>query len=197
MLTSSFSVRALQHDIRTPLTTIFGMVFYLKKTFLTRMQAEYVDTILASANDLLKVANRLRNQMPQHKFNSLKKPKVLLVEDNPLIQRVHQDMLWELGCETDVVKDAAEALVIGSHVYDLILLDIGLPDLNGFEVAKKLRQYPNHNHTPIFALTAYVDPATERQCLEAGIARILYKPVELNTLAEVLRDYNLIGEKPV
>jgi len=160
------------------------MIFYLKRTCLTRVQIEYVDAILASADDLLKLANSI-----------VKKPKVLLVEDNPIIQRVHQYMLSDLGCETEIAKDGAEALVLGRHDYDLIFLDIGLPDLNGIEVAKKLRRYPNHIHTPILALTAHVDAVTKKNCLEAGVVRVLHKPVEFNTLAEMLRDYNLISEE--
>lgn len=195
MLTSIAASRMLQHEIRTPLTIILGMISHLKKTCLTPMQANYVNAILVSANDLLKISNQLKPQMPSHKPITLKKPKVLLIEDDPMIQCIHQYMLSDLGCETDGVRNAAQALVVANQDYDMIMLDIGLPDLNGIEVAKRLRAHQNHINTPIIILTAYTDPWTEKDCLEAGVTCVLHKPIELTTLAEVLRANHLIGEK--
>ncbi len=187
----------LQHEIRTPLTTIFGMISRLKASYLTTAQTDYVNAILISANHLLNLAHRLESQTLTHKSIKLKKPKVLLVEDNQLIQYIHHCFLSDLGCEVDIAKNGAEALTLARHSYDLIVLDIGLPDVDGIEVAKKLRFYSNHINTPIFVLTAYVDPVTKKDCLDAGVARVLHKPIERNTLAEALNDYNLFGEKSV
>lgn len=195
MLTSNHAARTLQHEIRTPLTVIFGMISRLKESCLTATQISYVNAIFISANRLLKLANELESQTFISKSLSLKKPKVLLVEDDPLIQYLHHYLLSDLGYEVDVAKNAAESLALARHSFDLILLDIGLPDLNGIEVAKKIRIYPNHINTPIFAVTAYADPATEKDCLKAGVTRVLHKPVERNTLAEILRNYNLFGAK--
>lgn len=193
MLMSNRVAQALQHEIRTPLTAIFGMIFRLKESCLTSTQRNYVNAILISANHLLNFANSLEPQTFVSKSISEKKPKVLLVEDDLLIQYLHHDLLSELGYEVDVAKNAAEALALARNFYDLILLDIGLPDLNGIEVAKKIRLYPNHINTPVFAVTAYVDSETEKDCLEAGITRVIHKPVEQSTLAETLNNCNLFG----
>lgn len=155
-----------------------------------KIDRSYDNDISLSKHSLLTPTNKLKPQIPDNTSTTPKKTKVLLVEDDLLIQCIHQRMLLELGCTIDIAGNAAEALTLAKHTYDFILLDIGLPDLDGIEVAKKIRNYPNHINTRIFALTANTDPLTEKCCLEAGILRVLHKPIDLNTLGEWLRDHN-------
>ncbi len=122
----------------------------------------------------------------------LKKLKVLLVEDHPLIQVIHQTMLLDLNFQPDVASNAIEALELANHHYDLIILDIGLPDINGIELAKILKKMPHHFYTPLLALTANTDFNTQKSCFEAGITQVIHKPIDRITLAMALRSYQSI-----
>ena len=195
MLSQNMAPRELQHEIRTPLTAILGMIHYLKNEPLSSAQQDCVNGILHSAKQLLNFANTLQPQ-PHNDIPSVfpNKIRVLLVEDHPLIRQIHQGMLSELNCETHVASNAKEALALAVHDYDLIILDIGLPDLSGIELAKILKNTTNHQNTRLLALTAYTDLNTEQSCLEAGIEQVLHKPVDPNTLTAVLRSRQLFKE---
>ena len=78
--------------------------------------------------------------------------KVLVVEDNPAIQCIHKAMLTELNCETEVASNAKEALEMAWNHHDLILLDIGLPDRSGVEVALEIRGRETDKRTRIVAV---------------------------------------------
>ncbi len=85
--------------------------------------------------------------------------RILLVEDNPIAQRIPKIILEEAGY-TVVIADtghaACAALDNTQPPFDLILLDIGLPDISGFEVAQHLRQLDSYKNTPVIGLTAHI-----------------------------------------
>jgi len=122
--------------------------------------------------------------------NMLEKRKVLLVEDNPLVQKVHRMMLQKVGCEVDTAADGKMALQLSENTYDLILMDIGLPGMNGLEVTSQIRQREettNATHTPIITLTAYSDEEARSNSLAAGSDEVLTKPIAFNDLCELLQ----------
>ncbi len=117
--------------------------------------------------------------MPQH---------VLLIEDNEIAQRIPTIILQEAGCEVDVAANGLQALKFAKNntsPYDLILLDIGLPDLDGFEVAKQLRQSADITQAPIIGLTAHLD--TDTQC--EHITETVSKPFTADLLKHILKKY--------
>jgi signal transduction histidine kinase/uncharacterized protein with PQ loop repeat len=115
--------------------------------------------------------------------------KILLVEDDPLIQFIHEHKLQMLGHEVSIAKTGQEALTMADcMLFDLIFMDIGLPDISGDDVIKTIRQKEaaKNQHTKIVALTAYSDPETNRKSLEAGADSVLCKPVEERKFKEIL-----------
>lgn len=190
MLMQILSPHKLQHELRTSITTILGMVGFLKNEPLSHIQQDCVNGILCSVKQLLNFANTLQSQ-PHNDIplTSSKKLKILLVEDHPLIRVIHQTMLLDLNFQSDVASNATEALELANHPYDLIILDIGLPDISGIELAKIFKEMPHHANTPLFALTADTDFNTRQSCLAAGITEVLHKPIDHSTLAAVLRSY--------
>ena len=116
------------------------------------------------------------------KFSAKNKTKILLVEDIKIIQIVHAQYLKNLRCDVDVASNAAETLCLAKNHYDLILLDIGLPDMNGVDLCVKLKEQPPHKNTRIFALTAYVGSDIEKSCLQAGMEKVLHKPITQDEL---------------
>jgi signal transduction histidine kinase/ActR/RegA family two-component response regulator len=118
---------------------------------------------------------------------------VLLVEDNPEMQNLLQHMLRKLNLNLDVVTDgeaacrrASEALARGKP-YDLILMDIQMPTLDGLEATRRLRR---QGWTwPIVALTAHAMVGDREKCIEAGCDDYIAKPVSQKVLAEAIRQY--------
>lgn len=116
----------------------------------------------------------------------------LVVEDNPVNQRVATAMLTKLGYETDSANNGRDALnmVQKNHTgYDVILMDCQMPMMDGYETTRHIREWEQSNGqsgTPIIALTADVLPGTKKTCLESGMNDYLAKPVRKENLQEVL-----------
>lgn len=122
-----------------------------------------------------------------------RKPKILLVEDEPIIQKLHFLMLQKIGCEVDVASNGQEALTKTDNTYDLILMDVGLPDIAGIEVSKKIREneslHSRVKETPIIALTAYCIDDIRDACYEAGINQVIAKPIQMIELQKIILIY--------
>lgn len=110
-------------------------------------------------------------------------PKILLVEDNEMNRDMLSRRLKKRGFEVDIAVDGiagAEAGLSGGH--DLILLDMSLPGLTGWEVAQKLKADPAVAAIPIIALTAHAMESDRQQALQAGCDEFETKPVDLKAL---------------
>ncbi|HEX5393782.1 MAG TPA: ATP-binding protein [Rhodocyclaceae bacterium] len=113
--------------------------------------------------------------------------RVLLAEDHLLSQEILLDMLEELGCVADVARDGAEALELArAGDYDLVLMDMQMPKLDGPTAARAILALPHHRDTPIVALTANVFFEDRQTCLNAGMKDHLGKPVTTAALAATL-----------
>jgi CheY-like chemotaxis protein len=112
-----------------------------------------------------------------------RKPRLLLVEDNKTNQLLGKRLLEHLGCKVEVVADGAAAMSsVGNRAYDLILMDLSMPVMNGAEATRRLRALGVT--VPIVALTA--TPA-EREALQAdGFNGCLTKPVSAAALRAAL-----------
>lgn len=116
-------------------------------------------------------------------FRSLK---VLVVDDNPIIADTLGMMLEDIGHEFEAVHDGRDALDAARHYRpDVILLDIGLPGMNGYEVCKAFRGEPEFEHTPIIAQTGWGQDRDKELATEAGFDFHLTKPVPLEQLQKV------------
>jgi PAS domain S-box-containing protein len=119
--------------------------------------------------------------------------RVLLVEDDPGIQRIIALLLQKAGVEVDLAGNGrmgcemAEDSKAERRPYDLILMDIQMPELNGYDATRHLRR--SDWAGPIVALTAYAMAGDRERCLAAGCDDYLAKPVLMSDLREVLRRY--------
>ena len=124
-----------------------------------------------------------------HKQNKTNKPYILLVEDNAIIQKIGKIKLETLNCTIDTANTGKEALEMAmKNNYDLILMDIGLPDIDGVEVTQQLRQSKKSNCSlvPIVALTAHVDDSNKDHFLNIGMNEVLSKPLTKKNIQKVL-----------
>ncbi|WP_218814559.1 ATP-binding protein [Rickettsiella endosymbiont of Dermanyssus gallinae] len=115
--------------------------------------------------------------------------RVLVVEDNFIAVRVAQNVLSELGCRTDVAPDGKTAIKkIEKNHYDLILMDMGLPDSDGCEVTRRIRlkQWQRNPSVPIIGLTAHVENDKKQRCLANGMDAVFNKPLTPEKAAEIL-----------
>ncbi len=116
------------------------------------------------------------------------KTPVLLVEDNPVNQTVAQFMLKQLGYAFKIANNGAEALeVLRQTPYDLILMDIEMPIMDGISAAQAIRaQWQNHRPY-IIALTAYAMTGDRDRCLQAGMQDYITKPLRIQALQRALQ----------
>lgn len=114
--------------------------------------------------------------------------RVLLAEDNVVNQQFMRAVLTRLDCEVTLCEDGAKALAAASaNDYDLVLMDIHMPEMDGLAATRGIRQLPGpRGQVPIWAVTADVFETTRRQALDAGVDAILTKPLRLATLRDAL-----------
>jgi signal transduction histidine kinase/CheY-like chemotaxis protein/HPt (histidine-containing phosphotransfer) domain-containing protein len=117
--------------------------------------------------------------------------RILLAEDNLVNQRVVVRMLEKLGCAVDVAGNGALALeALESTHYELVLMDCQMPEMDGFEATKALRQREGDGpRTPVVALTANAMAGDQERCTAAGMDGYLTKPVRPDDLAAVVSQW--------
>jgi CheY-like chemotaxis protein len=116
--------------------------------------------------------------------------KILIAEDNEANLMVVRDYLERSGYHLSVARDGLDAIAQTQQVLpDLILMDIGMPKMDGLEVIRHLRTLPEFAATPIIALTALAMPGDRERCLDAGANEYMAKPIVLKRLAELIRTY--------
>ena len=114
---------------------------------------------------------------------------VLVVDDNPINREVVVELLEDILLSVDVAGDGAEALeCLMQNTYDLVLMDVQMPVMDGLEASRRLRQIPALAKLPVIAMTANAFEEDRRACLAAGMSDYLAKPVDPDALfARVLR----------
>ncbi|MGQ3889817.1 ATP-binding protein [Legionella sp. CNM-1927-20] len=121
------------------------------------------------------------------------KPCILIVEDNAIALKTAETILKQASCQFQSAQNGARAIeLFREYKFDLILLDIGLPDIYGNELTKifrRIEQEENQVSTPIIGLTAYSPANTEAVLLKAGMNKVITKPFRLAALNELLATF--------
>jgi len=113
--------------------------------------------------------------------------RVLLAEDNPINQEVASELLRAAGLEVDLAANGLEAVHLARHhAYDLVLMDMQMPEMDGLAATRVLRSLPEHARTPILAMTANAFGDDRQACLDAGMDDHLAKPVDPELLYAML-----------
>jgi two-component system sensor histidine kinase/response regulator len=113
--------------------------------------------------------------------------RLLLVEDDPVNREVELIVLEDIGWTIDTAEDGQQALDMAAvNDYQLILMDMQMPVMNGLEATRAIRKLPNRQAVPILAMTANAFAEDRQACLEAGMNDFLTKPVVPEKLFEVL-----------
>ncbi|MEQ9824027.1 MAG: ATP-binding protein [Puniceicoccaceae bacterium] len=113
--------------------------------------------------------------------------RVLLVEDNRVNQRIGSLILEREGYEVQIAEDGEQAIkLIREHPYDAVLMDCGLPKLDGYACTRIIREELQLNDLPIIALTAHALAGDAEKCFNAGMNAYLSKPLQRDLLLETL-----------
>ena len=118
--------------------------------------------------------------------------RVLIVEDNLIAHMVAKSILTQLHCDTDWADTGKKAVQLWKNgTYDLILMDIGLPDQSGYEVTHEIRvhELAKRTHCPIIALTAHAGDENKQRCIEAGMNAVLTKPLCTKSCKDILEAF--------
>jgi CheY-like chemotaxis protein len=121
--------------------------------------------------------------------------RILLAEDNRVNQKVTLRLLAQFGYQADVAVTGLEVLaLLDQQRYDLILMDVQMPELNGLETTQRIRaEWPSATQPQIIALTASAMPGDRETILQAGLDHYLSKPIEIEALVAALRDCRPLG----
>jgi len=121
-------------------------------------------------------------------FPGLKPMRILVAEDNPSNQRVLVEMLKRLGYRADAVADGREVIqALERQDYDLVLMDIKMPEMDGITATQVIRKLQPENGPKIIAITAFALEGDREKCIDAGMDDYIAKPVQIGELAEVLK----------
>jgi two-component system sensor histidine kinase/response regulator len=158
-------------------------------------QSELFDAMVSglgmSAVDEAKVGSAATSSL--RTFDGLR---VLLAEDNTVNQKLAVGVLTKLGCRTTVACDGRQAVAVwGAEDFDVVLMDVQMPEMDGLEAAQVIRQRErgSDQHTRIIAMTAHAMTGDRDRCLAAGMDDYLSKPVRIHELSEKLAD--VLGTK--
>ena len=125
----------------------------------------------------------------------LRGTRILLTEDNDLNAEIATELLQEEGCTVDRAKDGVECVDMlekaANGTYQLILMDIQMPVMNGYDAAKKIRRMedPQKANIPIIAMTANAFSEDKQAALDVGMNDHIAKPINMNVLVPTLRKY--------
>jgi PAS domain S-box-containing protein len=120
--------------------------------------------------------------------------RILVAEDNPINQRIAQLMLQQLGCESVVIVSDGEAALaaVMDATFDIILMDVQMPTMNGLESTRRIREHTGQSDKPwIIALTAGVMQEEQKAAADAGMNGFLAKPLNTEQLATTLDGIHL------
>jgi CheY-like chemotaxis protein len=169
------------------------------KDDLKKIDGLFEDLLLKSSTNIEDLADTI-NQMI-NRYDEPSKPeeaaaqkegvKILLVEDYKHSQIIVTRLLKKNNFDTIVVvENGAEALdQVKKQKFDLILMDMQMPVMNGFEATEKIRQLENYKETPIIALTAFAMKGDREKCLEAGATDYIPKPIDSHEFIEKVKYY--------
>jgi CheY-like chemotaxis protein len=115
--------------------------------------------------------------------------RVLLAEDNPVNQQVATAMLVKRGHQVDVVDNGRAAVeAIQARAYDVVLMDIQMPEMDGFTATQRIRALPQGRSLPIVALTAHALSGERERCLAQGMSGYLAKPFKAHDLFSAVEE---------
>src|SRR2546421_4108744 len=171
-----------------------GIQAYLTKPIARADLIEAVGTVLSETPSAGGGADLVTRHSIAESRHSLR---ILLAEDNVVNQQVATAMLLKRGHQVDVAANGREAVeAVTRERYDLVLMDIQMPEMDGSEATRHIRARPQGGTLPIIALTAHALSGERERCLERGMTGYLAKPFKAHELFAVVEGHGADGAEP-
>ncbi len=161
-------------------------LFFILKPVKKSMLAKILHTV-AAFKDVEEVPPHLHELKDKKGF--LRGIKVLLVEDNEINQMVAKDIISRTGAEVTTAENGKAALLVADRGFDIILMDIQMPEMDGYQTARALRARKETRDIPIIAMTAGVFEDDRQRCFQAGMNDFLMKPVTPEAVVGMLKKW--------
>lgn len=162
------------------------------------------DTIMEIFGKEIREEVSLKSYIPKQISNksealkSINRARILLVEDNSINQQVATELLEQAGLVVTVANNGREAVqAVNASEYDLVLMDIQMPEMDGHEATQIIRKESRFDSLPIVALTAHAMVGEREKCLNIGMNDYLSKPIKIENLYRVLIKWIKPGERSV
>ncbi|MBI5590913.1 MAG: response regulator [Deltaproteobacteria bacterium] len=170
-----------------------GFSAYLIKPVKRLQLHDCLSTVLGTPLTVVKKPAKpivTRHSLSEEKKHGIR---ILIVEDNPVNQKIAQKMLEKFGYHSNTVSNGFEALkALGMIDYDLVLMDVVMPEMDGFDATAQIRnpasKIMNHR-VPVVAMTAHAMKGDREKCLEAGMDDYISKPVKPQELLDVVEKW--------
>jgi signal transduction histidine kinase/CheY-like chemotaxis protein len=175
-----------------------GLNGFLLKPVSSSMLFDSVMHAMGKGKKDQSVISREKDKQPEE-FKAIAGAKVLLVEDNEINQQVAQEILQGAGLIVTVVNDGQEGVNAAmQHPYDVILMDIQMPVMDGYTASREIRNLKSEiRNVPIIAMTAHAMAGDENKSLEAGMNGHVTKPIDPDQLFSTLQKWIKPSEKRV
>jgi CheY-like chemotaxis protein/HPt (histidine-containing phosphotransfer) domain-containing protein len=198
--------KQLSYDLRTALNNIMGTAELFHKTDLTEEQRDYLNMIENSSKELALIAEVAHESdelqtIEEEDYDQQRKKlhSVLVVEDNHINKKLIVTILEKADYQVDTADNGLEAFrAYKTKRYELILMDLHMPVMGGFEAAKRIRHWESVNElklqrTPIVAMTAHVVKGYREKCFQIGFDDYIIKPIRLHDFLKKVEKWIGIG----
>jgi CheY-like chemotaxis protein len=189
MIAQSYSIATLDVDKCRE----FGFDRYLKKPVRKDRIIRLLKELLENRDDrFLNTQSETnltekRTEVQKKKEHSLS---ILIAEDNPVNQKLIKAILGKAGYQVEIAnngKEAVEKVTDSTGVYDLVFMDVQMPEMDGLDATKMIRR-KGFNTVPIVAMTAHAMAGDREKCLEAGMDGYITKPIKKEIIFKTIED---------
>ncbi|MCX6075135.1 MAG: PAS domain S-box protein [Campylobacterales bacterium] len=193
-------IKTLHEELKTTFPKVIMVTAHVREKLLQAADDRHIEvqkilhkpvtsSILLESITEIGAIDRLENNLIHHQFSTV--GKVLIVEDNEINQLVARDLLESFGLAVSMANNGEEAVEkVKNESYDLILMDLQMPIMDGFEATRKIREF--NTSIPIIALSAAVMEHDKALTLDAGMNDHLAKPIDVDELQRLLGDYLVV-----
>jgi|GEM_PF-1123845 len=176
-------VSALNRERLAETVTAAGLNYFLVKPVTPAVLFKTVQAAIQREPHTEPEVKALSDIVPKVSYQA----RVLLVEDNMINQQVAQELLHASGLDVVVAENGREALAkLEQHQVDLVLMDIQMPDMDGYEACRRIRANKAFSELPVIALTANAVAEDRERCLQQGMNDYLTKPIDPDLLVDVI-----------
>ena len=181
-------------EIGVDSTEAKGSTFWFRLEFIKKSERRNDTTLLPNRRRLTRLTDPAKRLSAGDKAEK----RILLVEDDRINRMVTTTILEKLGYQIHAVESGDKAMseLTGSN-YDLILMDLKIPEMDGFEITRQIRNHDPYDFNPdipIIALTANIIETDKQKCFDAGMDDYISKPIVADKLENILEQWLTIGE---